>query len=131
MNNKIKSADKKRLPLWSKILIGILIAVILLGGIAYGVFTYYYHQMNIKGLEDNDTPAAKEYFDTDENTGNLEELDPNSIHLDSAESVSTNKDVINILLCGEESIGGGRGRTDSIMIATINQKDNQLKLTSI
>lgn len=41
------------------------------------------------------------------------------------------KDVINILLCGEESIGGGRGRTDSIMIATINQKDNQLKLTSI
>ena len=131
MNNKIKSADKKRLPLWSKILIGILIAVILLGGIAYGAFTYYYHQMNIKGLEDNDTPAAKEYFDTDENTGNLEELDPNSIHLDSAESVSTNKDVINILLCGEESIGGGRGRTDSIMIATINQKDNQLKLTSI
>ena len=131
MNNKIKSADKKRLPLWSKILIGILIAVILLGGIAYGTFTYYYHQMNIKGLEDNDTPAAKEYFDTDENTGNLEELDPNSIHLDSAESVSTNKDVINILLCGEESIGGGRGRTDSIMIATINQKDNQLKLTSI
>ena len=38
VNNKIKSADKKRLPLWSKILIGILIAVILLGGIAYGVF---------------------------------------------------------------------------------------------
>ena len=60
MNNKIKSADKKRLPLWSKILIGILIAVILLGGIAYGTFTYYYHQMNIKGVEDNDTPAAKE-----------------------------------------------------------------------
>lgn len=131
MNEKIKSADKKRLPLWSKILIGILIAVILLGGIAYGVITYYYHQMNIKGLEDNDTPAATEYFDTDENTGNLEELDPNSIHLDSAESVSADKDVINILLCGEENIGGGRGRTDSIMIATINQKDNQLKLTSI
>jgi len=61
VNNKIKSADKKRLPLWSKILIGILIAVILLGGIAYGAFTYYYHQMNIKGLEDNDTPAAKEF----------------------------------------------------------------------
>lgn len=74
MNNKIKSADKKRLPLWSKILIGILIAVILLGGIAYGVFTYYYHQMNIKGLEDNDTPAQRNIL-YDENTGNLEELD--------------------------------------------------------
>lgn len=127
------TSDKKRkkIPLWGKILIGILVVVLLIGGGAYGAVTYYYNKMNIKGLEDDDTPAAEEYFDTDENTGNLEEMDPASIQLDSAEAVSSQKDVVNILLCGEENIGGGRGRTDSIMIATINKRDNQLKLTSI
>lgn len=123
--------QKKKLPLWGKIAIGVLLVVLVLGGGAYGIINYYYNQMNIKGLEEDDTPAETEYFDTDENTANLEELDPDSIHLDSAELVSTSKDVINILLCGEENIGGGRGRTDSIMIATINQRDNELKLTSI
>lgn len=127
----LKDGKKKRIPLWGKIVMGIVLAVLLLGGGTYGVIHYYYNQMNIKGLEEDDAPAATEYFDTDENTANLEELDPDSIHLDSAESVSSNKDVINILLCGEENIGGGRGRTDSIMIATINQRDNELKLTSI
>lgn len=127
------TSDKKRkkIPLWGKILIGILVVVLLIGGGAYGAVTYYYNKMNIKGLEEDDTPAAQEYFDTDENTGNLEEMDPESIQLDSAEAVSSQKDVVNILLCGEENIGGGRGRTDSIMIATINKRDNQLKLTSI
>ncbi|MCH5268585.1 MAG: LCP family protein [Lachnospiraceae bacterium] len=123
--------EKKKIPLWGKIVIGVAIAVLVIGGGAYGIFNHLYNQMNYKSLEEDDVPADQEYFDTDENTANLEELDPNSIHLDSAEAVTSSKDVINILLCGEENIGGGRGRTDSIMIATINSKDNQLKLTSI
>ncbi|MDD6208593.1 MAG: LCP family protein [Clostridiales bacterium] len=44
-----------------------------------------------------------------------------------------NKDVINILLIGEESIhdGDGNGRSDSMMIATINCEQKTLKLTSL
>lgn len=43
-----------------------------------------------------------------------------------------NQSVINVLLIGEEKINDGvRGRSDSIMIATINQKQKSLKLTSI
>ena len=43
------------------------------------------------------------------------------------------KDVYNILLIGEENIGGGssRGRSDLLMIASINRKDKSVKLTSI
>ena len=43
------------------------------------------------------------------------------------------KDVYNILLIGEENIGGGssRGRSDLLMIATINRKQTAVKLTSI
>jgi LCP family protein required for cell wall assembly len=40
--------------------------------------------------------------------------------------------VINVLLIGEEKINdGARGRSDSMMVATINQKQKSLKLTSI
>ena len=43
------------------------------------------------------------------------------------------KKVHNILLLGEENLesGGGRGRSDLIMIATINEEDKSIKLTSI
>lgn len=125
-----KASNRKKLPLPAKIAIGILTAVLVIGVGTYVAFDYFYHQMNIQKTED-DVPAEEEYFDTDENTGNLEELDPNSIQLDSATAVESDKQVVNILLCGEEAIGGGRGRTDSIMIATINSVDNELKLTSI
>lgn len=126
----MKETEKKKIPLPGKIAIGLLIAVLVLGAGAYAAFNYFYYQMNIQNIED-EAPAATEYFETDDNVNNLEELDPDSIQLDSADAVESSKDVVNILLCGEEAIGGGRGRTDSIMIATINQKDNELKLTSI
>ncbi|MDE6853140.1 MAG: LCP family protein [Lachnospiraceae bacterium] len=125
-----KSSGRKKLPIPAKIAVGILAAVLVLAVGGYGVFDYFYHQMNIQKTED-EIPAAEEYFDTDENTGNLDELDPDSIQLDSAAAVESDKKVVNILLCGEEAIGGGRGRTDSIMIATLNSVDNELKLTSI
>lgn len=121
---------RKKLPVPAKIAMGVLAAVLVLVVGVYVLFDYFYHQMNIQKAE-NETPAAQEYFDTDENIGNLEELDPNSIQLDSAVAVESDKEVVNILLCGEEAIGGGRGRTDSIMIATINSVDQELKLTSI
>jgi LCP family protein required for cell wall assembly len=46
------------------------------------------------------------------------------------EIIKVNEDVINILLLGVEEFGGA-SNTDSIMIATINTKDNTMKLTSI
>jgi LCP family protein required for cell wall assembly len=121
---------KRKLPLWSKIVMAILAAVLLMGGAAYAAFHYYYHQMNIVSDED-EVVQQEETFDEDENTANLKEVDPSSIQLDSATQADQTSEVINILICGEEAIHDDRGRTDSIMIATINRKDNRLSLTSI
>ena len=43
------------------------------------------------------------------------------------------KGIVNILLLGEEAIdsGGGRGRTDIMIIATMNTKSKKVKLTSL
>lgn len=120
---------RRRLPLWGKIVLGVICAIAVLAGIAYGAVSYYYGKMTIDHGED--VQAQEEYFDKDEGIEDLQEIDPDKLTLDSAQSVQQSNDVINILICGEEAIGGGRGRTDSIMIGTINQKDEKLCLTSI
>ncbi len=121
--------SKKKMPLWGKVLIIIFLVLFALGGAGVALFNYFYGQMTIDDGED--VQAQEEYFDEDEGIEDLKEMDPDKIMLDSAQSIQQNKDVVNILVCGEEAIGGGRGRTDSIMIATINQWDGNLRLTSI
>lgn len=125
-----KEDKKRRIPLWGKILLCAVLAVVLMGGVVYTAFSYYYNQMNIETGEE-DVEPGEEFFDEDDNNLHLKEVDPDSIHLDSAVEAAQDEDVINILICGEEAIFDDRGRTDSIMIATINLKDTQLSLTSI
>lgn len=55
----------------------------------------------------------------------METADPNAV-------LPADAEVINILLIGEEALKDkGRGRSDSIMIATLNQKQKSVKLTSV
>ncbi len=53
--------------------------------------------------------------------------------VDTKEGARTEEGVTNILLLGEEAIdsGSARGRTDIMMIATMNTKDKSYKLTSL
>lgn len=120
---------KKKLPLWGKLLIIMALTILVLAGGVYAAFHYYYNQMNI--ISEEEVKQQEENFDEDENIEDLKEMDPASIRLDSASEAQKNASVINILICGEEAINDNRGRTDSIMIATINQVDNKLCLTSI
>lgn len=132
MNKENKTAEmdaKKRIPTWGKVVIGILLALVFLVCVGLVVFNVFYGKMHIDNGDN--AKAQQEYFDQDEGAADLKAIDPDKIQLDSAQSVDQSQDVINILVCGEEAIGGGRGRTDSIMIATINKKDGALRLTSI
>ena len=121
---------KRRIPLWGKICIGVAVVILLTGCSGYAAFNFYYNQMNIES-DEMIVEKQEEIFDEDENLGNLKEVDPESIQLDSASKAEKDSSVINILVCGEEAIHDDRGRTDSIMIVTINQKDDRLSITSI
>ena len=54
-------------------------------------------------------------------------------NVDVGDDLTFNKDVVNILLVGSDhgAIKGDHGRSDSIMIATVNFKSKELKLTSL
>ena len=126
----VETKKKGRFPRWLKILTIVFSAVMIvaIGGM-YAVSNYL---NRINYTDWSNTEKLAEEFDQD-NIDGLEIVDPDSINLNSGSSLRTDQDVINILLVGEEAIndGGARGRTDSMMIATINTKQKALKLTSI
>ncbi|MDF2510771.1 MAG: cell envelope-related transcriptional attenuator [Herbinix sp.] len=63
--------------------------------------------------------------------GNLSYASSDDADSDEAiTDLTLDKSVVNILLIGEEQIGGAKN-TDSMMIATLNKDDHSLKLTSI
>ncbi len=121
----------KQLPLWAKILISVLamILVIAVGVGAYG--NYLYGKMNVEKPED--VAIYDETFEIDEPDEVLTDTEPEDVKLEPVIGQIKSKDVINILLTGEEAINSdvARGRTDSIMIATLNKKEKALRLTSV
>ena len=83
---------------------------------------------NVEAVEDVD------YLDEEDLASDAVEVDPNTIIWPDHPGDGKHVDgVYNILLLGEEAIGSGqgRGRTDVIVIATMNTLTNKLMLTSL
>lgn len=123
--------EKKKIPLWLKILLCVM-AVLLACGVGIGVYAnYLYGKMHIEKPED--VKVQEETFEIDEDNTELEETAAESVTWNDSGKIHEDEKVINLLLAGEEAIGSDadRGRTDCIMIATMNQEKKTLKLTSL
>lgn len=120
---------KSKFPRWFKIS-GIVFSVILVLGIS-GILLVNGFLGRVNATDWSDTQLQTEEFETGDGSG--KEVKPEEVVWDKNSSLRTDKNVINILLVGEEAIGAGesRGRTDCIMIASINVKQKALKLTSL
>lgn len=138
---------KKKFPLWAKItssVIGIILSIVIVlfatpwgrsqvkKLVIYIATEYAYSKMD---YDDGSQVAAQdptEDIDTTDADSNdsLDIMWGNSGYDGSGRHEDY---VINILLLGEEAIGSGiaRGRTDLIMIATMNLQEKSVKLTSI
>lgn len=88
------------------------------------------------GNFDDGTDVALDidYLDEEDLSAEGEEIDPSTIAWPDHPGEGRHEDgVYNVLLLGEEAIGSGdgRGRTDVIVIATMNTNNKTLKLTSL
>lgn len=124
-----KDLEHSRIPKWAKItgiIFGSILALLLIVVIIGNLFLD-----RINFTDWKNTKTQDEMFE--EGMGEGEEVDPNSVIWDENDTVRQDKNVINVLLVGEEAIkdGNARGRTDSIMIASMNVKQKAVKLTSI
>lgn len=85
-------------------------------------------------VDGEDVKEDLDYLDDDDLTSDSKEIDPNTIKWpDHPGQGRKEEGVYNILLLGEEAIGSGsgRGRTDVIIIATLNTNSKTIKLTSL
>ncbi len=123
---------KKKHSLRFKIIVScasVLLAVILgAGGYLWHVMGYINH----KDFSKVQVSYQPEEFDTDGNKESYEEIDPEKVIWQKYGEIKKVEGITNILLCAEENQDGGkRGRTDVIMLATIDTNTDTLKLTSI
>ncbi len=99
-------------------IIAILLSIVcVLGVVVIGVGNHMLNRINYESDSDvTKLPSDKANVNTEDD--------------DQTPVVKSDKQVINILLIGEESMKDDRGRSDSMMVATINRKQKTLKLTS-
>lgn len=126
---KENAIEKKKTPKWVKRTGIIACAVLSVFLILFVVVNAFLGKINFTDW--GDTQKQDEVFEKGD--GNGEEVDPDSVLWGPDGSLRQDKNTVNILLVGEEAINGGgsRGRTDSIMIATMNVKQKAIKLTSL
>ncbi len=138
---------KKKMSKGKKAIIAALITLVCLVGFgAFMAFTKPGHQLavNISGLiwvtmtdEFEKDPVQMEDIDHIEESdleSDEEDIDVTTIKWpDHPGEGRQEEGVYNILLLGEEAIGSGsaRGRTDLIIVATMNTNTKELKLTSL
>lgn len=84
---------------------------------------------NVEEISDEDLIIEKE---NTEELQKLEIVEEDKVEFSEEEILAKIPNVSNILLIGEENqFGDTRGRTDSMMVLTINTSDKTLKLTSL
>lgn len=128
-------SDKKRFPLGMKIILSILCVVLACSIAAFAYVQYTLSKIN--KVKDNPLEAVlpeNEDFETDDaddTDASTPEIDPNDINLAVTTDIMKDKDIVNILLIGQDKREGqGRSRSDSMILATFNKKDKSINLTS-
>ncbi|MGL5435339.1 MAG: LCP family protein [Lachnospiraceae bacterium] len=128
-------SNKRKSPLGIKIILGILCGILVCSISAFAYVQYMLGKIN--KANDNQIEAVQpedEEFETDGQDAqddSIPELDPNDIDLKVTTDVMKDKDVVNILLIGQDRREGeGRARSDSMILATFNKKDKSIHLTS-
>ncbi|MDX8047144.1 LCP family protein [Gracilibacillus sp. S3-1-1] len=111
MSSEMRRSKKKK-PLWLKILLGVLIAIfVVLIGIAIYAYTVY-------------DSAKKTVNDQMHN-------DVETIDRDLTKQKVSDQETLNILLIGNDQRPGERGRSDSLLVMTLNPKKEQMQILSI
>ena len=143
-NTKKHGKISKWVKIPAGVLIGLLLLVSFLGltrpgnkllmnmGVNLGGKIWTVWTKNFK--KDASVAEDTDHLDAEDLSSDVPEIDPSQIVWpgDAGEG-RREEGVYNILLLGEEAIGSGssRGRTDVIIIATLNTKTKEAKLTSI
>lgn len=108
-------------------------AIVLVIAVGYGIFYHYYSMMNYQKEEDQTLTSYENETDGDltDSDGNIINNMESSIENNkgNAEELSSS-DVYNILFIGTDARGNERGRSDAMILVSINSRTKKIVLTS-
>lgn len=129
---------KKRLIIAASVFFSSLLLLVL---VFYGIFSAYYNKMNYQPVDTaqptiSDSQLEPEYEDSEGPDSSQSEIDKVEESIENVVGanipVKSSKDVFNVLLIGIDSReNNGRGRSDSMILLSINKKSKKIIATSI
>ena len=116
-----------------KAFVAIAATIDLVIAVGYGIFYHYYSMMNYQKEEDQTLSSYENETDGDltDSDGNIIDNMESSVENNkgNAEELSST-DVYNVLLIGTDARGNERGRSDAMILVSINSKTKKIVLTS-
>lgn len=132
-NNTNCEKKKRRFPVWARVLCCILAVLLLIGGGAFAFVQIQLSKMNRYDPDDVANIAPEdETFESDEYVEGVQIVEPEDINWAEDVNVLSKEGVTNILLIGQDTRSeGATGRSDSMMILTIDKTNKKLSVTSL
>ncbi|MBE6587365.1 MAG: LytR family transcriptional regulator [Ruminococcaceae bacterium] len=132
-NNEKKAEKKRRFPVWAMILCAILALLIVAGGAVCIFIGSKLSKINKYDPDAVDTvPPEDETFETDPYVEGTDVIEPGDINWAEDTNTLSKEGVTNILLIGQDTRQEGiKGRSDSMMVLTIDKTTKKIKVTSL
>lgn len=119
---------RRRMPIWQKIIITFLALVILLLILAVGLVWAKLGNIDRIG-EESRIAISDESFETVDD-GREDTLQDDQVNFTEGDTIA-HQDVVNILLIGRDSRGTERGRSDSMIVVSLNRNTKQISMVSL
>lgn len=116
------SAPRKRKNPWRVVLIVLLCLVLLLGALVGGIYWWLSSNINSADSYTEDEVGVSDILD------NIMDANPDVDEEDMADRIAS---VHNIALFGVDTAEGSVGRSDAMMILSIDKKNGKIKMTSL
>ena len=121
-----KNSKKKRYALIIFSILCVICTLLFLGS------NFVLSKINYTDFEDSTQVTDVQLTTEEENLDGLKEVKSEDAEIETVDPLDSIPDVTNILLVGEENwFDQERGRTDSMMILTINKQTQSIKITSL
>lgn len=122
-----KHKKKRRMPVWQKVIIIVLAVIILL--MVTAVALVWNKLGGINRIQLGNEAQTSENFEQD-NPDAQDTINQDDINFASGK-VNADSNVINILLVGGDARGEERGRSDSMIVVSLNRNTKQISLVSL
>ena len=113
------------------VLLSVLLVLLIVAAVA---MNYVFGKIGRYDKEDEATQTtASDFveFETDPTEEGQESLDPSEVTWETVEKIEKSEEIINILLIGQDARPGeGRARSDSMILVSLNEKNNTIQMVS-